>query len=99
MTIKVERADGQTEIYENGNYTISKVKDFHPIICKVTIYSSGRIVKSVSRPFPFIYKHFIYKSKKVQTILKNLEEQAKLAEQAKFEEQAKLQANQATKAE
>ena len=40
-------------------------------------------IKSVSRPFKFIYKHFIFKSEKVQTVLKNIEEQKQLAEQAK----------------
>ena len=76
MIIKIDRADGQTEMFENGNYLITKVKDFHPIICKITIYGDGKKIKSVARPFNFIYKHFIFKSKKVQEQLKNLVEQA-----------------------
>lgn len=76
MIIKIERADGQTELYESGNYLISKIKEFHPIICKVTVYGNGKKIKSVARPFNFIYKHFIFKSKNVQEQLKNLAEQA-----------------------
>lgn len=77
MIIKIERADGQTEIYESGNYLITKGKDFHLLICKVTVYGdNGKKIKSVARPFAFIYKHFIFKSKKVQEHLKNLAEQA-----------------------
>ena len=47
------------------------------------IRENGFKIKSVSRPFKFIYKHFIFKSEKVQTILKNIEEQRQLTEQAK----------------
>ena len=75
MTIITELADGRTEVFESSNYVISKPKDFHPLICKVSVFENGFKIKSVSRPFKFIYKHFIFKSEKVQTILKNLEEQ------------------------
>lgn len=85
MVIKTELANGNFEVFESSNYVISKPKDFHPLLCKVSIYDNGEKIKSVSRPFKFIYKHFIFKSEKVQTILKNLEEQRRLAEQAKGE--------------
>lgn len=85
MVVKTELADGRTEVFETSNYVISKHKDFHPLICKVSVFENGFKIKSVSRPFKFIYKHFIFKSEKVQTILKNLEEQRQLAEQAKGE--------------
>ena len=81
MIIKVERADGQTEVFESGNYLISKSKDFHPIICKVIIYAEGKRIKTVKRPFNFIYKHFTFKSAKVQERLKELEKQAELEKQ------------------
>lgn len=73
MTIKAELADGTFEIFESGNYKLSTVKDFHPMICKVSIYDNGKKIKSVSRPFKWFYKHFTFKSKKVQETLKNLE--------------------------
>ena len=76
-------ADGRTEVFESSNYVISKPRDFHPLICKVSVFENGFKIKSVSRPFKFIYKHFIFKSEKVQTVLKNIEEQKQLAEQAK----------------
>lgn len=83
MVVKTELANGNYEVFETSNYVISKTKDFHPLLCKVSIYDNGEKIKSVSRPFKFIYKHFIFKSDKVQTLLKNLEEQKQLAEQAK----------------
>lgn len=83
MTVVTELANGRTEVFETSNYVISKPKDFHPLLCKVSIYDNGKKIKSVSRPFKFIYKHFIFKSEKVQTVLKNIEEQKQLAEQAK----------------
>lgn len=85
MVVKTELVNGNFEVFESSNYVISKPKDFHPLLCKVSIYDNGKKIKSVSRPFKFIYKHFIFKSDKVQTILKNLEEQRRLAEQAKGE--------------
>ena len=85
MVVKTELVNGNFEVFESSNYVISKMKDFHPLLCKVSIYDNGKKIKSVSRPFKFIYKHFIFKSEKVQTVLKNLEEQRQLAEQAKGE--------------
>lgn len=86
MTIITELANGNIEIFESENYVISKPKDFHPLILKVSVYSNNRKLKSISRRFKFIYKHFIFKSEKVQTLLKNLEEQKCLAEEAKKNE-------------
>ena len=83
MVVKTELANGNFEVFETSNYVISKSKDFHPLLCKVSIYDNCKKIKSFSRPFKFIYKHFIFKSEKVQTVLKNIEEQKQLAEQAK----------------
>lgn len=73
MVVKTELANGRTEVFETSNYVISKTKDFHPLLCKVSIYDNGKKIKSVSRPFKFIYKHFIFKSEKVQKLLVELE--------------------------
>lgn len=75
MIVKVELADGTTEIFESQNYKISRVKDFHPIICKVEVFSDGVKIKTVKRPFVFFYKHFTFKSEKVQKVLAELEKQ------------------------
>ena len=66
MIIKIERADGETEIFNSDNYRISKSKDFHPLICTVSVYDNGVKIKTVKRPFKFCYKHFTFTSKKVQ---------------------------------
>lgn len=83
MIVKIELANDTTEIFETNNYVISRPKDFHPMICKVSVYDSGEKIKSVSRPFKFIYKHFIFKSEKVQDILRNIEEQRQRTGQKK----------------
>ena len=79
MTVVTELANGTSEVFETSNYVISKAKDFHPLICKVKIYTDGGVlIKSISRPFKFFYKHFTFKSMKVQTKLKELEIQKQM---------------------
>lgn len=90
MTIKIERADGEIEIFNSDNYRIGKSKDFHPLICTVSVYDNGVKIKTMKRPFKFFYKHFTFKSKKVQEQLKKLEEQET---PEKVEEQAKPETN------
>ena len=75
MTIITELANGNTEVFESGNYLISRAKDFHPMILKVSIFADGKKIKTVSRRFKFFYKHFTFKSKKVQEELRKLSEQ------------------------
>ena len=81
MIVEIERADGEIEIFNTDNYRISKPKDFHPLICKVSVYDNGVKIKTVKRPFKFFYKHFTFKSAKVQERLKELEKQAELEKQ------------------
>lgn len=75
MVVKTELANGNFEVFEISNYVVSKTKDFHPLLCKVSIYDNGKKIKSVSRPFKFFYKHFTFKSDKVQKLLVELENQ------------------------
>ena len=42
MTVMLELANGNTEIFKTENYIIGKVKDFHPMICKISIYDNGK---------------------------------------------------------
>lgn len=84
MTVKLELANGETECYETNTYKISKVKDFHPMICKVELFDFGRKIFTKKRHFSFIYKHFVFKSAKVQ---KQLEELAKLEMEGKNEKE------------
>lgn len=77
MTVMLELANGNTEIFKTENYIIGKIKDFHPMICKISIYDNGKKLKSVSRPFKFWYKHFTFKSEKIQEQLRKLEQESK----------------------
>ena len=42
MTIRLELANGNCEIFESDNYTISSLNDMHPMICKVDVFSNGK---------------------------------------------------------
>lgn len=81
MIVKAELADGTTDIFETGNYKISNLKDFHPMICSVEIYSGTKRIKKISRRFKFFYKHFIFKSSKVQNKLAEIQKQQATAKQ------------------
>lgn len=83
MIVKTELADGTFEIFETQNYKISRARDFHPMILKVDVYTgNGFRVKSVKRFFKFFYRHFTFKSEKVQKVIKELNEQNNATEQA-----------------
>ena len=81
MIVKAELADGTTDIFETDNYKISNLKDFHPMICSVEIYSGTKRIKKISRRFKFFYKHFIFKSRKVQNNLAEIQKQQATAKQ------------------
>lgn len=76
MIVKAELADGTTDIFQTDNYKISTLKDFHPMLCSVEIYSGTKRIKKISRRFKFFYKHFIFKSRKVQNKLAEIQQQA-----------------------
>ena len=80
MTVITELANGNTEVFETNNYVVSKIKDFHPLICKIKIYENGKKIFQLSRVWVWFYKHFTFKTEKIQTILKNIDEQRKNAE-------------------
>lgn len=82
MIVKAELADGTTDIFETGNYKISTLKDFHPMLCSVEIYSGTKRIKKISRKFKFLYKHFIFKSRKVQDKLAEIQTTEKQENQA-----------------
>lgn len=75
MTVRTELADGTTEVFETSNYKISVIKNMHPLIVAVFVFSHGKLIKKVHRPFPFFYRHFTFKSYKVQSMLKELDKQ------------------------
>lgn len=75
MTIKTELANGTFEIFESQGYNISTLKDMHPMILSVTIFDNGKKIFKKSRPFKWYYKHFTFKSEKVQKQLEEIEKQ------------------------
>lgn len=84
MVIKNYLANGNVEVFTTDRYLIGKSKDFHPLICKVEVFDFGKKIFTKKRHFSFIYKHFIFKSAKVQ---KQLEELAKLEMEGKNEKE------------
>ena len=72
MTVVLDLANGQTEIFETEKYVISKAKDFHPLICRVTVYDNGRRIARKKRPLSWWYKKVTFKSEYVQNKLKEL---------------------------
>lgn len=74
MTIRLELANGNYEIFETDNYIISRVEEMHPMICKVDVFSNGKKIKTRKRFYIWWYKLITFKSKKVQDKLKKLNE-------------------------
>lgn len=75
MTVVLDLANRQTEVFETEKYIISKAKDFHPLICGVTVYDNGRRIARKKRPFLWWYKKVTFNSFKVQEKLKELQGQ------------------------
>lgn len=80
MTVVTELANGTTEVFKTDNYAISRPRDFHPLILTVTVYDNGRKVKSAKRPCKWFYKHFTFKSEKVQKELTRIEAEHKITQ-------------------
>ena len=72
MTVGLELANGNTETFTTENYVISRPKDFHPMICRVTVFDNGRRIARKKRPFSWWYKMVTFNSFKVQEKLKEL---------------------------
>lgn len=72
MTVVLDLANGNTETFTTENYVISRPKDFHPIICRVTVFDNGIRIARKKRPFSWWYQKFTFKSEYVQNKLKEL---------------------------
>lgn len=88
MTVRVELADGTTELFETAAYKISRARDFHPAICSVAVYDGNGLVARRKRPFVLFYKKITFRSKKVQDLLRRLNEQNTTQRQAEPETDA-----------
>ena len=58
---KVKTVHGTTEIFETEKYIISTVKDMHPDILEVSVYSGDKRIAHSKRHFQGVYKKFFYK--------------------------------------
>ena len=74
MTVVLDLANGNTEIFTTENYVISRPKDFHPMICSATVFDNGRRIARRKRFCIWWYKKFTFKSFKVQEKLKELQQ-------------------------
>ena len=74
MTVVLDLANGNTETFTTENYVISRPKDFHPIICRVTVFDNGRKIARRKRFCIWWYKRVTFNSFKVQEKLKELQE-------------------------
>lgn len=74
MTVVLDLANGNTETFTTENYVISRPKDFHPIICRVTVFDNGRRIARRKRFCIWWYKMVTFNSFKVQEKLKELQE-------------------------
>ena len=72
MTVALDLTNGNTETFTTENYVISRTKDFHPMICRVTVFDNGRRIARRKRLFSWWYKKFTFNSFKVQEKLKEL---------------------------
>lgn len=78
MNIKVRRVDGFVELFSTDKYTLTTARELHPAILKAEVFTdSGKRIACIKRPFPFIYKHFIFKPE----MLKGLTPQPEATEQ------------------
>mgnify|MGYP003422119518 CR=1 FL=1 len=74
MTVVLDLANGNTETFTTENYVISRPKDFHPMICRVTVFDNGRRIARKKRSFSWWYKMVTFNSFKVQEKLKALQQ-------------------------
>lgn len=79
MIVKLKTVQGNIEIFRTKSYVISKVKDMHPDILDVKVYSeTGHLLAHRWRWRQRFYKKYIYKP--VQTELKPDAESAPIPE-------------------
>lgn len=78
MNVKVKRADGFVELFSTDKYILTTVKELSPVILRAEVFTdNGKRIACIKRPFPFIYKHFIFKPE----MLKGLTPQSEATEQ------------------
>lgn len=62
MTVIIDRADGNREIFQTAQFIVSQAKDMNPIICAIKVkLDNGKTVARWRRPFSRIYKKYVWK--------------------------------------
>ena len=70
MNIKVRRVDGFVELFSTDKYTLTTVKELHPAILRAEVFTDGgKRIACIKRPFPFIYKHFVFKPEMLEGLI------------------------------
>ncbi len=60
ITVKVKLVDGNTDIFTTDRYTVSTIKQMHPAILDVKVYSGRKLLIHKRRHFQWFYKKFQY---------------------------------------
>lgn len=69
MNVKVKRVDGFVELFSTNEYTLTTIKELHPAILRADVFTdNGKRLACIKRPFPFIYKHFIFKPEMLKSL-------------------------------
>lgn len=74
MTVKILTIENNIECFKSEKIVVSSIKDMNPLILSVWVYSGDKLICRRKRHFTWLYKHFTFKSKKVQDVLKQMEE-------------------------
>ena len=62
MTVRIKTVKGDVEWFMTANYTIANLKEMHPDILDVKIFTDlGKRLYHKRRPFQRFYKRFKYK--------------------------------------
>jgi hypothetical protein len=67
IIVKLKLVNGNIEMFETENYVVSKVKEMHPDILDVKVYTtSGKLIAHRRRWRQRFYKKYLYKPVSVE---------------------------------
>lgn len=84
MTVKLTRIDGVVEIVETNNYLVNSIKDLHPAIVRIDVYSGVRKIYTIRRKNLWWYKNITFNSAAVQDKLRQINQQMQQMQQAEM---------------
>lgn len=81
MTVIIDRADGNREIFQTAQFMISQPKDMNPIICAIKVkLDNGKTVARWRRPFSAIYKKYVWKPEPMDQVPADPEQEVTVVE-------------------